>query len=64
MAYKNKEDMYRSVNRYQKENYDRITLMATKGKKEEYRAAAKLKGVPLSRFIMDCVDEKIENMKK
>lgn len=64
MAYKNKEDMYRNVNKYQKENYDRITVMAKKGKKAEYTEAAKLKGMSLSAFIMMCVDGKIEEMKK
>ncbi len=64
MAYKNKEDMYRNVNEYQKNNYDRITVMATKGKKAEYAAAAKLKGLSLSAFVMSCVDSKIEEMKK
>lgn len=64
MAYKNKKDMYKNVNEYQKNNYDRITVMATKGKKAEYSAAAKLKGMSLSAFVMDCVDSKIQEMKK
>jgi uncharacterized protein (DUF1778 family) len=64
MAYKNKQDMYNNVNAYQKANYDRITVMAAKGKKAKYQAAAKLKNVSLSQFIMDCVDEKINDMSK
>lgn len=63
MAYKNKQDMYNNVNRYQKEKYDRITVMASKGKKAEYQAAAKLKGMSLSAFVMQCVDDKIAEMK-
>lgn len=64
MAFTDKKEAYRYVNNYQKENYDRITVMAAKGKKEEYKAAAKLKGLTLSAFIMECVDEKIKEMKK
>ena len=52
------------INDYQKEKYDRITVMASKGKKEEWKAAAKLKNMSLSEFVMFCVNEKIENMKK
>lgn len=63
MAYKNKQDAYNNINKYQKENYDRITVMASKGKKAEYQAAAKIKGLSLSAFVMQCVDEKIEELK-
>ena len=55
--------MYNNVNRYQKEKYDRITVMASKGKKAEYQAAARLKGMSLSAFVMQCVDDKIAEMK-
>ena len=64
MAFTDKKEAYRYVNNYQKKNYDRITVMAAKGKKEEYKAAAKLKGLTLSAFIMECVDDKIKEMKK
>lgn len=63
MAYKNKQDAYNNINKYQKENYDRITVMASKGKKAEYQAAAKIKGLSLSAFVMQCVDEKIAELK-
>lgn len=63
MAFKDKEKGFDYINNYQKENYDRITVMAAKGKKEEYKAAAKLKGVSLSAFVMECVDNEIERMK-
>lgn len=52
------------INKYQKEKYDRITVMADKGKKEEWKIAAKLKSMSLSQFVMFCVNEKIEEMKK
>lgn len=63
MAFSDKQAAFNYVNQYQKEKYDRITVMANKGKKAEYQAAAKLKGMSLSAFIMFCVDEKIESMK-
>jgi len=63
VAYKNKQDAYNNINKYQKENYDRITVMASKGKKAEYQAAAKIKGLSLSAFVMQCVDEKIAELK-
>lgn len=64
MAFTDKQAAFKYVNEYQKEKYDRITVMADKGKKAEYRAAAKSKGMSLSAFIMSCVDEKIESMNR
>lgn len=62
MAFIDKKAAFDYVNAYQKEKYDRITVMAEKGKKAKYQAVAKIKGVSLSAFIMKCVDEKIEEM--
>lgn len=64
MAYAKKEDAIAYVNQYQKEKYDRITVMAQKGKKAEYETAAKLKGMKLSAFVQDCVEKEIERMKQ
>lgn len=64
MAYAKKEDAIAYVNQYQKEKYDRITVMAAKGKKAEYEAAAKFKGMKLSAFVQDCVEKELERMKK
>lgn len=64
MAYAKKEDAIEYVNRYQKEKYDRITVMAAKGKKAEYEAAAKIKGMKLSAFVQDCVEKELERMKE
>lgn len=64
MAYAKKEDAIKYVNAYQKEKYDRITVMASKGKKAEYEAAAKFKGMKLSAFIQDCVEKELERMKE
>lgn len=59
MAFADKKAAFAYVNEYQKEKYDRITVMAGKGKKAEYQAAAKAAGMSLSAFIEMCVDEKI-----
>ena len=59
MAFADKKAAFAYVNKYQKEKYDRITVMADKGKKEKYKEAAKKEGLSLSSFIMKCVDEKI-----
>lgn len=59
MAFADKKAAFAYVNEYQKEKYDRITVMATKGKKAKYREAAQKAGMPLSSFIEMCVDEKI-----
>lgn len=44
MAFADKKAAFAYVNEYQKEKYDRITVMAGKGKKAEYQAAAKVAG--------------------
>lgn len=60
MAFADKKAAFAYVNEYQKEKYDRITVMATKGKKEEYKAAAKDAGMSLSAFVEMCVNKNIE----
>lgn len=62
MAFTDKQAAFKYVNEYQKEKYDRITVMAEKGKKAIYQEAAKKAGMSLSAFIMYCVDEKIEKI--
>lgn len=64
MAFTDREAAFKYINEYQKKKYDRITVMAAKGKKEEYQTAAKLKGMKLSAFVQDCVEKELERMKK
>lgn len=53
------------VNQYQKEKYDRITILRKSGEKEKLQAIAKEKGFSsLGAFINACIDEKINRMKK
>lgn len=63
VAFADKKAAFAYVNEYQKEKYDRITVMAGKGKKAEYQTAAKEAGMSLSAFIEMCVDEKISHDK-
>ena len=64
MAYKEKQAAYKYVNNYQKENYDRITIMRPKGQKEMLTRIAKEKGYKtLSAFLNSCIDEKLKRMK-
>lgn len=63
MAFADKKAAFAYINEYQKEKYDRITVMASKGKKAEYQTAAKEAGMSLSAFVEMCVDEKISHEK-
>ena len=62
MAYRDKKRAIEMVNKYQKDHYDRITVMAQKGRKERYKQAANLKGMSLSAFIESCVEKELSRM--
>lgn len=64
MAFKDREKELSYIAQYQKDKYDRITVMAPKGTKEDVRKAAELKGVKMSAFVLDCVLKELERMKK
>lgn len=64
MAFKSKEKELSYIAQYQKDNYDRITVMAPKGTKEEIKKAAELKGVNMSAFVLDCINKELERMKQ
>lgn len=64
MAFKDREKELSYIAQYQKEKYDRITVMAPKGTKEDVRRAAELKGVKMSAFVLDCILKELERMKK
>ena len=64
MAYRNKEAGLAYIRKYQKEHYDRIMILAEKGKKKEYKLAAELKGMSLSAFVQDCVEQELKRMKE
>lgn len=63
MAFKEKQKELSYIAQYQKDNYDRITVMAPKGTKDQIRAASELKGVKMSAFVLECVQKELERMK-
>ncbi len=64
MAFKNRKEEFAYIAQYQKEKYDRITVMAKKGTKEQLKAAATLKKMKLSEFVLYCVNKELEKMKE
>lgn len=59
-----KKAAFEYVNQYQKEKYDRITILRPSGDKKKLEAIAKEKGFDsLTKFINSCIDEKIKRMK-
>ena len=53
------------INSYQKEKYDRITIIRAKGEKEKLTELAREKGYKnLTDFINTCIDEKINRIRK
>ena len=60
MAYKDKDAAFRYINEYQKEKYDRITILRKSGEKAQLEKIAAEKGFKtLTAFINACVDEKL-----
>lgn len=48
------------VNEFTRQNYDRFSLTAPKGRKDEIKAAAKAAGMSLNEYILTAVAEKME----
>ena len=53
----------RAVNKYMKENYDRVNLTMPKGKKEIVQAHAETQGESVNAFINRAIDEAMERDK-
>lgn len=59
-----KKAAYDYINQYQKEKYDRITILRKAGEKERLTQLAKEKGYrTVTEFINACIDEKLKRMK-
>ena len=58
-----KKAAYDYINQYQKEKYDRITILRKAGDKKKIEAIAKEKGMSITQFINMCIDEKLKRMK-
>lgn len=46
-------------NEYNKQKYDRTTIMTPKGKKEQIKAAAKAAGMSMNEFIVSAIEERL-----
>lgn len=59
-----KKAVYNYINQYQKEKYDRITILRKVGDKDKLTELAKEKGYrTVTEFINSCIDEKMKRMK-
>ncbi|MGM9521276.1 MAG: ABC transporter ATP-binding protein [Oscillospiraceae bacterium] len=54
----------RAVNKYVKNNYDRINVTMPKGKKDIIQAHAAAQGESVNGFINEAIDEKMEREQK
>lgn len=62
MAYKKTDKLIKYNNQFNKDNYDRVSLMIAKGKKEQIQALAKINGESVNGFINRLIDAEIERM--
>ena len=62
MAYKKTEKLIKYNNQFNKDNYDRISLMIPKGKKEVIQLCAKVDGESVNGFINRLIDAEIDRM--
>lgn len=60
MAFKNKSDAVKYTNEFNKQAYDRISLMLKKGKKEIIQKKAKENGESVNAFINRAIDLLLE----
>lgn len=52
-------DRMKYQNEYNKQKYDRTTIMTPKGKKEQIKAAASAAGMSMNEFIISAIEEKL-----
>ena len=62
MSYKKTDKLIKYNNEYNKQNYDRISLMLPKGKKALIQQAAKVQGISANQFINAQIDRQLDAM--
>ena len=62
MAYKKTDKLIKYNNQFNKDNYDRISLMIPKGQKEVIQLCAKVDGESVNGFINRLIDAEIDRM--
>lgn len=50
----------KAVNKYVKQNYDRVNVTMPKGKKDEYKLHAQSKGLSLNAYIISLIETDIK----
>ena len=56
----NKQEAYKYINEYQRQKYDRITILRKAGEKEKIDRIAREKGfASTGAFVNACIDEKL-----
>ena len=63
VAFADKKTAAEYINGYQKENYERITILMPKEKGKALKEYCKSKNIKASAFINQCIDEKLKRMK-
>lgn len=64
MTDEQKKSAYAYINEYQKQKYDRITILRKPGEKEKLTNIAKEKGYrTVTEFINSAIDEKLKRLK-
>jgi len=56
-------DQAKYIQQYQRDNYDRVNIQVPKGIREEWKKIASSQGKSLNAFIVDAVEERIQNLK-
>ena len=62
MAYKDRQAAFAYINDYQRQTYDRITILVKKGEKEKIKALASRYNMSLSEFIVDCIERRKDSL--
>lgn len=63
MAFADKQAAFAYNNQYQKEKYERVTVLLEKNKGKALKSYCKEKGVSASAFMEQCLDEKLKRLK-
>ena len=62
MAFADKKRAIEYINQHQRENYDRITILRTKGDKDKIDALAKDRGVSRNELINWCINQQLRTL--
>lgn len=57
MAYKDLSQRIRIVNEYNKQNYDRVTIMLPIGERDKLKAYVKARGESMNSYILRLIQE-------